>query len=163
MAFFSKLPANSLDDIAHVIQLAVAPVFLLTAVGTLLMVLTNRLGRAVDRRRILERELGDGASGASGERARAELLLIARRVALIYRAIVLAVFCALFICLLIGLAFVDAFLATNLARGLGVLFVLAMLALIGALTMFLREIFIAVATPRLAGPSAEAVRRDAGP
>lgn len=160
MAFFSKLPANNLDAIAHVIQLAVAPVFLLTAVGTLLMVLTNRLGRAVDRRRVLERELANGASGTTSARARVELALIARRVKHIYRAIVMAVFCALFICLLIGLAFVDAFLATNLARGLGVLFVLAMLALITALIMFLREIFIAVATHGLTGPSAEAVRHE---
>lgn len=160
MAFFSKLPANSLDAIAHVIQLAIAPVFLLTAVGTLLMVLTSRLGRAVDRRHVLERELADGTSGTAGERARIELALIARRVTHIYRAIVMAVFCALFICLLIGLAFVDAFLATNLARGLGVLFVLAMLALIIALIMFLREIFIAVATPGLTGPPVEAPRRE---
>ena len=146
MAIFSNLRANSLDDIAHVIQLAIAPVFLLTAVGTLLSVLTNRLGRAVDRRRALERMLDSGRAGADEARAEAELLLVARRVTLIYQAIVLAVFCALFICLLIALAFVDAFLATNLARGLGVLFVLAMFALIGSLLMFLREIFLAVST-----------------
>lgn len=146
MAIFSNLRANSLDDISHVIQLAIAPVFLLTAVGTLLSVLTNRLGRAVDRRRALERMLENGRGGTDAARAEAELILVGRRVTLIYQAIVLAVFCALFICLLIALAFVDAFLATNLARGLGVLFVLAMFALIGSLLMFLREIFLAVST-----------------
>ncbi|MBL8385743.1 MAG: DUF2721 domain-containing protein [Burkholderiales bacterium] len=148
MALISKQAVSSLDAFAHVVQLAIAPVFLLTAVGTLLMVLTSRLGRAVDRRRVLERQLEEGAAGAAAARATTELGIIARRVALIYRAIVLAVFGALFICLLIGMAFIDAFLATNLTRGLGVLFVLAMLALIGALTMFLREIFIAVDTPK---------------
>jgi hypothetical protein len=121
-------------------------VFLLTAVGTLLVVLTNRLGRAVDRRRALERFLEEGAVVDDALRAETELVLVGRRVTMIYKAIVMAVFCALFICILIALAFVDAFLASNLARGLGVLFVLAMIALIGSLTMFLREIFLAVST-----------------
>jgi hypothetical protein len=144
MDIFQLQSARSLDEISHVIQLAIAPVFLLTAVGTLLMVLTNRLGRAVDRRRALEARVKAGASGSDIEGAASELGIIARRVAWIYRAIVLAVFCALFVCLLIALAFVDAFIAGNFAKGLGVLFVLAMVALIGSLLTFLREIFLAV-------------------
>ena len=144
MAFPSILATRSLDDISHVIQLAIAPVFLLTAVGTLLMVLTNRLGRAVDRRRVLEGRLDSGAGEQEAARAMGELGLIARRVTIIYQAIVLAVFCALFICMLIALAFIDAFLSTNLSKGLGILFIIAMLALIGSLSMFLREIFLAV-------------------
>ncbi len=144
MAFFQLLPTKSLDDFSHVIQLAIAPVFLLTAVGTLLMVLTNRLGRAVDRRRALEARIEDGATAAVEARARSELDLIAVRVTWIYRSIVLAVFCALFICFLIGLAFVDAFVEGNFAKGLAILFVLAMVALIGSLVAFMREIFLAV-------------------
>ena len=136
--------ARSLDEFSHVIQIAIAPVFLLTAVGTLLMVLTNRLGRAVDRRRALDLRLAAERTTEERDLVVAELAIIARRVAWIYRAIVLAVFCALFICMLIVLAFVDAFVAGNFAKGLGVLFVLAMVALIGALLTFLREIFLAV-------------------
>lgn len=134
---------SSLDDISHVIQLAIAPVFLLTAVGTLLNVLTSRLGRAIDRRRVLEKPARGGNADADTG-ARVELALIDRRVRLIYHAIVLAVLCALFICLVIAVAFVDAFVSANLARVLGALFVLAMVALIGALLMFLREVFLAV-------------------
>jgi len=144
MDIFQLQTAKTLDEFSHVIQLAVAPVFLLTAVGTLLMVLTNRLGRAVDRRRTLEARLVPEIASEDRELAVAEMRVIARRVAWIYRAIVLAVFCALFICLLIALAFVDAFVAGNFAKGLGVLFVLAMVALIGSLLTFLREIFLAV-------------------
>ena len=148
MALLQTLPTSSLDAIAHVIQLAIAPVFLLTAVGTLLNVLTNRLGRAIDRRRVLEKLLEGpmvaGAAPGGGSRVLAELALITRRVALIYKAIVLTVLCALLICLLIAVAFADAFLALNLAKGLGALFILAMLALIGALLLFLREIFLTV-------------------
>ena len=47
--------ATPITDITHVIQLAVAPVFLLTAVGTIITALTNRLGRAIDRRRVVVR------------------------------------------------------------------------------------------------------------
>lgn len=136
--------ARSLDEFSHVIQIAIAPVFLLTAVGTLLMVLTNRLGRAVDRRRALDLRLAAERTTEERDLVVAELAIIARRVAWIYRGIVLAVLCALFICMLIVLAFVDAFVAGNFAKGLGVLFVLAMVALIGSLLTFLREIFLAV-------------------
>jgi hypothetical protein len=145
----NPLPLTNLGDIAHVIQLAIAPVFLLTGVGTLLAVLSNRLGRAVDRSRVLE----DRVPGLAGEAltlAQAELVLISRRTRLIYTAIALAVLCALLICLLIAAAFLDAFLAMNLARVMGALFVLAMFALIASLGAFLREIFLAVNSARLA-------------
>jgi hypothetical protein len=141
------LPLTNLGDIAHVIQLAVAPVFLLTGVGTLLAVLSNRLGRAVDRSRVLE-DLLPGLAGEPLALAQAELVLISRRTRLIYAAISLAVLCALLICVLIAVAFVDAFLAMNLARLMGALFVLAMLALIVSLLAFLREIFYAVSSAR---------------
>lgn len=144
MDIFQLQAARNLDEFSHVIQLAIAPVFLLTAVGTLLMVLTNRLGRAVDRRRALDLRLAAERTSEERDLVVAELAIIARRVAWIYRAIVLAVFCALFICMLIVLAFVDAFVAGNFAKGLGVLFVLALVALIGSLLTFLREIFLAV-------------------
>ena len=140
-------PLNGIDEITHVIQLAVAPVFLLTAVGTLLNVLTNRLGRAVDRGRVLNKLLRDVA-GDTLQAVEWELTMVARRIHLIYTAIVLAVLCALFICMLIAVAFMDAFLAANLARVLGVLFIVAMLALIACLLVFLREIFLGVSSAR---------------
>ena len=140
---------SSIGDIAHVIQLAIAPVFLLTGVGTILAVLSNRLGRAVDRSRVVENLL-PGLAGDALALAQDELALLSRRTQLIYASIVLAVGCALFVCLLIAVAFIDAFLAVNLAQTLGALFVLAMLALIACLVIFLREIFLAVTSARRA-------------
>jgi hypothetical protein len=131
------------SDITHVIQLAVAPVFLLTAVGTMLAVLTNRLSRVVDRSRVVEDQL-TALDGESLALAHQELWVLARRIRLIYAAIALAVVCAIFVCLLIAAAFLGAFVSVDLSRLLGVLFVLAMLALVAALTVFLREIFLAV-------------------
>ena len=134
-----------MGDIAHVIQLAIAPVFLLTAVGTLLNVLVNRLGRSVDRRRALVATLPklDSALAAN---AQGELEYVRRRVRLIYTAILLAVVAALLICLLIAIAFLDALITADLSQLVAILFVLAMLALIGSLALFLREIYLGVNT-----------------
>lgn len=134
-----------LGDVPHVIQLAIAPVFLLTAVGTLLNVLVNRLGRSVDRRRALTGAMPrlDEESSVSVQR---ELAFVHRRVRLIYAAIFLAVAAALLICLLIGIAFIDALVAVDLSQIVAILFVLAMLALIGSLGLFLREVYLGVHT-----------------
>ena len=76
-------------DIGHIIQLSVAPVFLLTGVGTNLMVLTNRLGRITDRSRVLEDKLRtvDPVHHAD---LKAELVTLYPRAHLINRAIVLS-------------------------------------------------------------------------
>ena len=139
--------STTFADIPHVIQLAVAPVFLLTAICTLLAVLTNRLGRSVDRRRVLASHLLDPEAHVAAL-ATDELGEVERRIRLIYAAIALAVLGAIFVCLLIALAFVDALLAADLARAVAAIFVLAMLALIVSLGIFLREIFLAVSSAR---------------
>jgi hypothetical protein len=137
-------------DITRIIQLAVAPVFLLTAIGTILSALNNRLGRIVDRRRVLEDRLRkDSQEGEQhGEEDTRELHLLARRIGLIYHAIVLAIVCALFICLLVASAFLGVFVTVDIARLIGTLFILAMFALIGSLWMLLREVFLAVKVGR---------------
>src|SRR2546421_3653023 len=136
---------SALGDTAHVIQLAIAPVFLLTAVGTLLNVLAGRLGRAVDRRRALVAALPGLEESLAGT-ARGELALVARRVKIIYAAIALAGTCALLICLLIASALLDALITSDLSELVAILFVLAMIALIGSLALFLREIYLGVNT-----------------
>ncbi len=136
-----------LSDIAHVIQLAIAPVFLLTAVATIINVLTGRLGRSVDRRRSLAFAL-PRLEGEVAALARQEIEFEVRRIRLIYRAITLAVVCALLVAALISLAFVAAFLTVSLAKAIGALFVLAMVALVASLAVFLREIFLSVNSPR---------------
>ena len=140
-------PQTDINQITHVITLAIAPVFLLTAVGTLMGVLANRLARIVDRIRVLEDKLHEiGLEELMP--ARDELDNLRQRLRLIYAAVASAVFCALFVGLLIIVAFIDAFMSVNLAKFVGILFVLAMIAFIGSLVVFLREIFLAVANAR---------------
>ena len=140
-------PQTDINQITHVITLAIAPVFLLTAVGTLMGVLANRLARIVDRIRVLEDKLHEiGLEELLP--ARDELDNLRQRLRLIYVAVASAVFCALFVGLLIIVAFIDAFMSVNLAKFVGMLFVMAMVAFIGSLVVFLREIFLAVANTR---------------
>jgi uncharacterized protein DUF2721 len=136
-----------IPEIATVIQLTVAPVFMLTAVGTLISALNIRLGRAVDRRNELERLLPrmppDEKPSAHGE-----LEAIAQRMRFSYRAILASVTSGLFICLLIFVAFLSTFLRTDISLTIAAIFGLAVVALTVALLLFLREVFLAVSTPR---------------
>jgi len=136
----------NVTDIARIIQLAVAPVFLLTAIGTILSALNNRLGRIVDRRRVLLDRLRTppGEDTARVKEDFEELSLLAKRIRLIYHAIMLSVLCALLVCLLVAGAFLGVFITADIAKVVGTLFILAMFALVGSLGMFLREIFLAV-------------------
>ncbi|HEU0186371.1 MAG TPA: DUF2721 domain-containing protein [Gallionellaceae bacterium] len=132
-----------INTVAHVIQLAVAPVFLLTGVGAILSVLVNRLGRIVDRFRVLERSL----PGAADEVARSEEMgALAHREKVIYWSISLCVLCALLICVVVAALFVSSVLNVELSALIASLFILAMLALIAGLLSFLREIQIATGT-----------------
>jgi len=142
------VPAEShFYDIARVIQLAVAPVFLLTAIATIINVLIARLARAVDRRRILEEHMPEYADEREVQAVR-ELGLLNRRIVLVIWATALAVLSALMVCLLIGTAFVGAFIATDLSRPVAVLFTGSVGALTVCLLVFLREISIAAVSAR---------------
>jgi len=129
-------------DITRAIQLAVAPVFLLTAIGTLINALMGRLGRAVDRRRKLEELLSafEGETRSSMDR---ELEVLARRIKLVLWAMAFAVFSALLVCVLIGTAFLGAFVSLDLSRPVAALFVMAIMALTACLLAFLREVYLA--------------------
>jgi|SRR6187549_1666738 len=134
-------------DITRLIQLSVAPVFLLTAVGTIINAVINRLGRAVDRRRQLE-DLVMAYEGDERDKILVELETIARRIRLSLGSIASAVFSALLVCLLIGLSFVGAFISFDLSEIVAGLFIFAMVSLTMCLLMFLREVTIAAKSGR---------------
>ena len=130
-------------DIAHIIQLAVAPVFLLAGIGALLSVITNRLGRAVDRARFLEGALTPELETAAEERMRGELRTLDKRMALSQRAISFACAAALLVCVVVAVLFVGGLGAFNVSAAVAVLFVVAMGSLIIGLALFLAEIRLA--------------------
>lgn len=134
-------------DVAHLIQSAVAPVFLISGVGVTLGTLNNRLARIVDRARVLEDELA--AEGAKEEDLRRRLRVLARRARYIGAAITLCAVAALLVALVVVLLFADAYFAANLSAGIAILFVSSMLALTAAFLVFLIEVRIATATLRI--------------
>ena len=128
--------------IAHAIQLAVAPVFLLTGIGTLLGVMAHRLARVVDRTRELERrseELDEKMQAT----VRVELGFLERRAHLASWSINFSTCAALLVCIVIATLFIEEFFGTDLKWVAGAIFVAVMVALIGGLFSFLREVSLA--------------------
>jgi hypothetical protein len=135
------LPAPHIPEIAHVIQIAVAPVFLLTGVAATISALTARIGRIIDRARALEAEL-PGYSSSRARDAHRELGRLARRARLINIALTLCTLTALLVTILIGLAFVGTYLSIEVSLAVGVLFVLAMVVYSAGLLAFLTEVWL---------------------
>ncbi len=131
-----------LRDVAHVIQLAIAPVFLLTALGTFLSVLSSRLARIVDRARVLHDRLARREEPR--EPVDRELATLQRRRRLVNLAITFGVTAALLVCMLIAAAFIGAVASAHVSVLIASLFVLALVAFVGALVCFLREVLLAV-------------------
>jgi len=134
-------------DIAHLIQTAIAPVFLLTGVASTLGVLTNRLSRIVDRARVLEQQL----AGHPGEAAalHGALQVLARRAHHINVAISLSTIAALLVALVVVTLFANAWLRSELGLLIALLFVGAMVCLSAAFISFFVEVRIAVASLRI--------------
>lgn len=137
------MDSQTLTDITRAIQLSVAPAFLLVAVGTLITILNTRLGRIVDRRRQLQAD-PTALTEARVVEINRELAVLNQRRTLIYVAILSAVSGALLVCLVVAGTFLGALLAVELAKPVASLFVLAMVAMIVAWSLFLREVYIAV-------------------
>jgi hypothetical protein len=142
--------SQTIGAVAHVIQLSVAPVFLLTAIGTMLGVMTNRLGRVIDRARVLETRL-ESAGPEAVTHLHSYLAMLSRRADLIGHAITLCTSAAVLVCTVIALLFLGDYLRYDISVPVASLFILAMLLLVFGLLNFLREIFIAKASLRI-GP-----------
>ena len=135
---------SGITGIAHVIQLAVAPVFLLTGVGAILSVLVNRLGRVVDRSRVLEATC-TGAPPQIAPDVQAEMSSLTRRARMIHWAIGLCTGCALLVCVVIAALFIGSIAGVEVSGVIAALFIAAMLLLVAGLLCFLREIALAIA------------------
>ncbi len=133
--------------VGQAVQLSLAPVFLLSGVGAMLAVMTNRLTRIVDRGRAIESRL-EQASPAEAARLRRELSGLVLRMRITSRAIALCTITALFVCALVITMFIGAFLKYRAAIAVALLFVAAMATFFVGLLYFLREVFMATASLR---------------
>lgn len=143
-------------NVVSYIQLAVAPVFLLTGVGSMLAVLTSRLARIIDRARAMEDRYRDATDHELRHRLHADLKVLSQRSRLVGRAIAFCTACSLFVSLVIAVLFMQALFDIYLHGLVPVLFIVAMSAFIVGLLLFLREIHIATAALRIGPPDDDA-------
>jgi hypothetical protein len=150
---------NSLgqSDITHAIQLALAPVFLLTAIAAMLGVMTGRLARILDRARLLETHVDRNPDHLAAHHA--ELVLVARRARLVSWAIALCTTTALLIAAVVATLFLSAFLGFEAPIEIALLFVAAMLSMIAALSLFLHDVFLSTYTLRFNGATLRELSR----
>lgn len=132
----------NIDTVANVIDIAVAPVFLLAGISGLLMVLTNRLGRAIDRSRSLQATKAVATSKTHKVVIQNEIRVLLYRVRAINLSISMATLSALLVCILIIALFGGSLLQLNVSVLVASLFILTMLILSLAFCSFLVEIYI---------------------
>jgi hypothetical protein len=132
--------AVSIDDTIRILQVAVAPVILISGVGLLLLTMTNRLARVADRWRSLAAEIRV-AQGPARSRALAQLRVFRRRAVHLHRAIELATFAVLLTAILVIVLFFAALTKSEVGVLIvAALFAASMVSLIGALAEFLRDV-----------------------
>jgi len=142
------MPEAHVQDITRVIQLALAPAFLLSGIAALLNVFASRLARIVDRSRVLENRAHPGDDDST------ELEVLQQRGELVRWSLTFATGAALLVSLVIGVAFLAFLLQANFSMLVAGFFVGAMGALTIALMFFLREVTLAVGSMELLLPAA---------
>lgn len=129
---------SNIHLVSAAIRDAVAPVFLLTGIGSFLAVMTNRLGRAIDRARYLNEMQGNERI-----KFKEDLRLLIKRTKWLRRAIGLATFAALTVCISIATLFLGVELGINMSHIVLLTFITSMFSVILGLLCFLREIILA--------------------
>ncbi len=129
----------SISELIPVIQTAIGPMILISGVGLLLLSMTNRLGRVIDRVRILSHEI-DSAPEEIQKRQIEQMIILFQRARLIRLAIALTSISALSAAILIILIFLMALLKLDLPWLMAGLFIICMGSLIGALIAFIKDI-----------------------
>ena len=152
----NTLPLD-ITTIAYVIEIAVAPVFLLAGIAGLLGVMTNRLGRVIDRARMLARGQQYIISDDEQRLMDQENANLLQRGRYINLAIALAGTSALLVCSVVMALFSASLLKMNFSQLIAVLFIVTMVLLITSLTFFLMEVFLATSLMRSGLARTEAI------
>jgi hypothetical protein len=151
IAALQDLMLNSsvnIGDVAHAIQLALAPVFLLTGIAGILNVMAGRLARIIDRgRHLSENPIPPDLQPA--DTLQVELESLERRRHLASAAITACTLAALLVCTVIAALFLEVLLRIELKWLVGVVFTGSTLALVVGLAYFLREVHLATRTVRI--------------
>ena len=133
------MPVNEIQQIVPELRDAVGPAILISGVGLLLLTMTNRLGRAIDRARLLKNELAV-RTGHDREQTFAQVTMLYRRARIIRMSITLAATSAALAAVMIVTLFLNGLLQSRLDFLVGILFVACMCSLFASLLTFIRDI-----------------------
>ncbi|MCP3687690.1 MAG: DUF2721 domain-containing protein [Gammaproteobacteria bacterium] len=139
----------NIGTIAHVIDISVAPVFLLAGISGLLMVLTNRLARTIDRSRSLQAAGNRRLLPEHQSMVDREMAYLLQRSRCINLSINFATMSALLVCFVIITLFLGNLISANVSFVVASLFIVCMVVLVAAFSCFLAEVFIASRSLRI--------------
>lgn len=134
--------------LVEIIQLAITPVILISGMGALMLTLTNRMGRIVDRTRSLAGQVRS-TSGADRRHHEEQLDILWRRALLIRRAVTFNGLSMLVACVLVVVVFTGVVLGWPIEVAVIVLFEASLVLLIASLVTFLQDIFLSLRALRL--------------
>ncbi len=133
------MPAIQTSELVPVLQTAVSPVVLISGVGLLLLTMTNRLGRIVDRARSLALRVKE-VDGEDRAPLHAQLHILSQRAHMVRRSIAFAAFCVLFAALLVISLFLTALVGVDIPWLIAGFFILSLVCLLASLVDFIRDI-----------------------
>jgi hypothetical protein len=142
------MPLTPLHELIPVLQVAIGPVILISGVGLLLLTLTNRYGRTIDRSRQLVREQRECAE-ADRQRLAGQVEILYRRARLIRLSILLSGVSALLASVLIIVLFLTALWKLEVGLVISLLFIACMVSLSGSLVAFIRDINLSLGALKL--------------
>ena len=142
------MTTTTFSELLPILQFSIGPVILISGVGLLLLTLTNRFGRMLDRARQLNQELGDGPPPRKAEAIRIQIAILIRRATILRLSITLGSVTVLLSAVLMLLLFLGAWLQLELGGIIALVFCVALLCLIGSMLAFIRDMNLALAAVR---------------
>jgi hypothetical protein len=142
------MPTTPVHELIPVLQVAIGPVILISGVGLLLLTLTNRYGRTIDRSRQLVGELRE-CTEADRQRLDGQVKILYRRARLIRLSILLAGMSVLLASMLIIVLFLTALWKLEVGLLMSLLFIACMVSLCGSLVAFIRDINLSLGALKL--------------
>jgi len=138
------LPPEAAGELAHLLQTSISPIALISGVGLLLLSMTNRLSRVIDRSRSLSAQLRAGANDAAAASERSQLRVLAKRARLLWVSIAAVMVTVLCACTMVLLLTAMAFLHANLRVAVVSLFFVALLALLVSAVVFFADVLLSL-------------------
>jgi hypothetical protein len=138
------MPPETVGELAHLLQTSISPIALISGVGLLLLSMTNRLSRVIDRARSLSAHLRTPVNGQDAARDRAQLRVLARRARLLWASIAAVMVTVLCACTMVLLLTSMTFLRVNLRLAVVVLFFVALLALLVSALVFFADVLLSL-------------------